>query len=113
MRIFHFWDFTTVVLYIIFLVGYLGSFTLLNNQIAQLDCLLSFAVAAVSAPRSYIRPQIFDEGHGLLELRELRHPCLELQEDVIYVANDAIFKKGKWEIYRMDLQPRNTFFFFF
>lgn len=77
-----------------FLVGYLASFTLLNNQIGQLDCLLSFAIAAVSAPRSYIRPKMFEEGHGILELRELRHPCLELQEDVIYVANDAVFSKG-------------------
>lgn len=76
------------------LVGYLASFTLLNNQIAQLDCLLSFATAAITAPRSYIRPEMFDEGHGVLELRELRHPCLELQEDVIYVANDVIFCKG-------------------
>lgn len=76
------------------IVGYIASFTLLNNQIAQLDCLLSFAIAAESAPRPYVRPQMFAEGFGTLELRELRHPCLELQEDVIYVANDAVFKKG-------------------
>lgn len=76
------------------LVGYLGPLTCLNNQMAQLDCLLSFAVAAISAPISYTRPKMFSEGHGILELKQLRHPCLELQEDVTFIPNDCYFKKG-------------------
>lgn len=61
---------------------------------AQLDCLLSFAVAAISAPICYTRPNMFPEGHGILELKQLRHPCLELQEDVTFIPNDCYFKKG-------------------
>lgn len=68
--------------------------TALNNHLAQLDCLLSFAVAAVSAPIPYVRPNMNPEGSGILELKDLRHPCLELQEDVTYIANDVYFKQG-------------------
>lgn len=76
------------------LVGYLGPLTALNNELAQLDCLLSFAVAAVSAPIPYVRPEMFAEGSGHLQLLDLRHPCLELQEDVNFIANDVNFKRG-------------------
>lgn len=67
---------------------------MLNHQLAQLDCLLSFAVAAVSAPIPYVRPDMHAEGTGLLQLKLLRHPCLELQEDVVFIANDVDFKQG-------------------
>lgn len=76
------------------LVGYLGPMGVLNHQLAQLDCLLSFAVAAVSAPIPYVRPEMFAEGTGRLQLTGLRHPCLELQEDVTFIANDVDFKQG-------------------
>lgn len=75
-------------------VGYLGPLSCVNNQLAQLDCLLSFAVAAITAPIAYTRPKMFSEGNGILALKGLRHPCLELQEDVVYIPNDCNFKKG-------------------
>lgn len=80
---------------IIIPVGYLGPLSNLNNHLAQLDCLLSFAVAAISSPNCYTRPKMFPEGSGILELKQLRHPCLELQEDVTFIPNDCYFKKGK------------------
>lgn len=80
-------------------LGYLGPLTCLNNEIAQLDCLVSFAIAAVTAPESYIRPKMHPEGHGLLKLEGVRHPCLELQEDVTYIANNAIFDKDETNMY--------------
>ena len=76
-------------------VGYSLPFSLLNYELAQLDCLLSFSVAAVSAPIPYVRPKMHPEGTGVLKLTDLRHPCLELQDDVTYIANDVEFKKGK------------------
>lgn len=76
-------------------MGYLPSLSCLNGQLAQLDCLLSFAVAAISAPISYVRPKMCSEGNGVLELKQLRHPCLELQDDVTFIPNDCYFKKGK------------------
>lgn len=80
-------------------IGYVEPWTMLNNHIAQLDCFLSFAVAAVSAPEPYVRPKLFEEGEGRLKLIQLRHPCLELQEDVNFIANDAIFQKDETTMY--------------
>ncbi|XP_055591799.1 DNA mismatch repair protein spellchecker 1 isoform X2 [Uranotaenia lowii] len=80
-------------------VGYVEPWTMLNNQIAQLDCFLSFAVAAASAPEPYIRPNMHPEGAGQLNLKQLRHPCLELQEDVNFIANDAVFTKDETTMY--------------
>lgn len=76
-------------------LGYLGSITRLNHQIAQIDCLLSFAVAAVSAPITYVKPKMVSEEPRVLKLRGLRHPCLELQDDVTYIANDIAFQNGE------------------
>lgn len=70
-------------------IGYVEPWTMLNNQIAQLDCFVSFAVAATSAPEPYVRPKIHLEGEGILKLTRLRHPCIELQEDVSFIANNA------------------------
>lgn len=72
-------------------LGYLPSFSTLNSNMAQLDCLVSFAIAAATAPIPYVRPTMVSEGKRVLELKGLRHPCLELQEDVTYIANDAVF----------------------
>lgn len=76
-------------------LGYLPALTTLNNLLAQLDCLISFAVAAESAPVPYVRPQMMSDGRRVLDLKGLRHPCLELQEDVTYIANDAVFEAGE------------------
>lgn len=80
-------------------IGYVEPWTMLNNQIAQLDCFVSFAIAAISAPEPYVRPKIFPQGEGRLKLTQLRHPCLELQEDVNFIANDAVFEKDKTTMY--------------
>lgn len=80
-------------------LGYLGSFTRLNHSIAQLDCLLSFAIAAVSAPIPYVKPKMSSEAPRELCLRGLRHPCLELQEDVTFIANDVAFKQNETNMF--------------
>lgn len=79
--------------------GYLGSFTRLNHYVAQTDCLLSFAVAAASAPTTYIKPKMRNEEPRVLKLRGLRHPCLELQDDVTYIANDISFQGGETNMF--------------
>lgn len=80
-------------------IGYIQSFTVLNNQIANLDCYLSFATAAISAPKKYVRPKMFHEGEGRLKLVELRHPCLELQDDIVFIPNNAVFQKNDTTMY--------------
>lgn len=57
------------------------------NQIARLDCLLSFATAA--AENNYIRPVI--EDNDVLDIRQGRHPVIERQLPIgeKYIANNV------------------------
>ncbi|XP_030378531.1 DNA mismatch repair protein spellchecker 1 [Scaptodrosophila lebanonensis] len=80
-------------------VGYSAPLTSLNNELAQLDCLCSFAVAARSAPTPYVRPTLLPPGSGKLLLKDVRHPCLELQEHVDFIANSVDFEKDKCNMY--------------
>ncbi|XP_062142962.1 DNA mismatch repair protein spellchecker 1 [Drosophila sulfurigaster albostrigata] len=80
-------------------VGYAAPLTSLNNELAQLDCLVSFANAARSAPTPYVRPKMLPEGAGQLQLDDVRHPCLELQEHVSFIANSVEFEKDKCNMF--------------
>ncbi|XP_017859257.1 PREDICTED: DNA mismatch repair protein spellchecker 1 [Drosophila arizonae] len=80
-------------------VGYAAPLTSLNNELAQLDCLVSFAIAARSAPTPYVRPMMLPEGAGQLLLEDVRHPCLELQEHVSFIANSVEFEKDKCNMF--------------
>lgn len=71
--------------------GYVGPFTRLNSIIAELDCYLSFAIAAVSAPTPYVRLKMSDASPRVLKLTGMFHPCLKLQEDITIIANDVAF----------------------
>ncbi|KAJ4001111.1 muts domain V-domain-containing protein [Lentinula boryana] len=69
----------------------------LNNLLAQLDVLLSFAHVSVNAPEAYVKPEILQSGEGSLILRDARHPCLEVQDDVSFIANDVEMIKDQSE----------------
>lgn len=75
-------------------IGYTNPLTTLNSELAQLDCLVSFAIAAQQAPIPYIRPKMLEEGTGQLILKDVRHPCVELQDHISYIANSVEFSKG-------------------
>ena len=66
------------------------------NQIARLDCLLSFATAA--RENNYIRPVISDD--ELLEIHQGRHPVIEKQLPIgeKYVANDVMLDSSTQQI---------------
>ncbi|MGL5980033.1 MAG: DNA mismatch repair protein MutS [Phocaeicola sp.] len=68
------------------LADYISSIQINANQIARLDCLLSFANAARA--NRYIRPIIEDS--DVLEIKQGRHPVIEKQLSIgeTYVAND-------------------------
>lgn len=51
--------------------------------------LISLAASAVNAPIPYVKPTIFERGAGSIKLEEARHPCLEVQEGVNFIANDV------------------------
>ncbi|GAA6018060.1 hypothetical protein JCM10207_006066 [Rhodosporidiobolus poonsookiae] len=61
----------------------------LNGVIAHIDVLQSLAASALAAPIPYIKPTVFERGGGSLRLEEARHPCLEVQEGINFIANDV------------------------
>ncbi|KAF9956380.1 MutS-like protein [Modicella reniformis] len=69
----------------------------LNTMVAQLDVLVSFAHVSVHAPLPYVKPHITAMGTGNVILKESRHPCLEVQEDVAFIPNDVNLVRGKTE----------------
>lgn len=66
------------------------------NQIARLDCLLSFATSA--RENNYIRPLIADD--DVLEIRQGRHPVIEKQLPIgeKYIANDVLLDSDTQQI---------------
>ncbi|KAF7348478.1 DNA mismatch repair protein 2 [Mycena venus] len=69
----------------------------LDNVIAHLDVILSFAHVSVNAPEPYVKPKVTQRGTGNLVLRDARHPCLEVQDDVSFIPNDIEMVKDKSE----------------
>lgn len=64
-------------------------------MLACLDVLASFSEVAAAAPKPYVRPTLHEEGAGLMILEQVRHPCLEVRDDMSFIANDLYFKQGK------------------
>ena len=66
------------------------------NQIARLDCLLSFA--NVARDNNYIRPII--EDNDVLDIRQGRHPVIEKQLPIgeKYIANDVMLDSTTQQI---------------
>ena len=61
----------------------------LAGVLAHLDVIVAFAHCSVHAPTSYVRPKIHLRGQGSTILREARHPCMEMQDDVQFITNDV------------------------
>jgi DNA mismatch repair protein MSH2 len=59
------------------------------------DVNFSFSHASSCAPIPYVRPRVHTIGDGDLILRAARHPCVELQDGVSFIENDAAFIRGK------------------
>ncbi|KAI8818608.1 muts domain V-domain-containing protein [Fimicolochytrium jonesii] len=68
--------------------SYFPVLELLNQSIAVLDVLVSFAHVAIHAPVPYVRPVLTKKGEGDVHLKAARHPCLEMQ-DVAFIDNDT------------------------
>ena len=66
------------------------------NQIARLDCLLSFA--NVARENNYIRPVI--EDNDVLDIRQGRHPVIEKQLPIgeKYIANDVVLDSSSQQV---------------
>ncbi|KAK0272252.1 MSH2 protein [Friedmanniomyces endolithicus] len=69
----------------------------LAGILAHLDVIVSFAHVSVHAPTSYVRPKIHARGTGNTILKEARHPCMEMQDDISFITNDVSLVRGESE----------------
>ncbi|XP_065837498.1 DNA mismatch repair protein Msh2-like [Oscarella lobularis] len=75
--------------------GYCEPLQSLGDLIAHLDVLVSFAHVSANAPIPYAKPSVLPKGEGLISLIDARHPCLELQDGVVFISNDTEFNKDE------------------
>nr|XP_032516742.1 DNA mismatch repair protein Msh2 [Danaus plexippus plexippus] len=64
----------------------------LSNIISKLDVLVSLSVVASTSSSKYTRPVLTTSIQDLV-LKDVRHPCLELQEGVSYIPNDVVLER--------------------
>ncbi|KAL8915478.1 MAG: hypothetical protein Q9171_000042 [Xanthocarpia ochracea] len=69
----------------------------LAGVLAHLDVIVSFAHVSVHAPTSYVCPTMHPRGTGNTVLKEARHPCMEMQDDVQFITNDVSLIRGSSE----------------
>ena len=69
----------------------------LAGVLAHLDVIVSFAHVSVHAPASYVRPKMHPRGTGSTILKEARHPCMEMQDDIQFITNDVSLIRGNSE----------------
>ncbi|CAG9799133.1 unnamed protein product [Chironomus riparius] len=78
--------------------GYSTPLMNLNHIIALLDLFLGLANVVQNSPGCYVRPQMFPASERVLQVDELRHPCLECQDDVQYIPNSVDLKVDENEL---------------
>lgn len=69
-------------------MSYLPVFELLSSLLAELDVLLSFAYVSSTSAIQYTRPILYEMGSNIINLKNGRHPCVEVQNNLTFIAND-------------------------
>lgn len=75
--------------------SYTPVFEKLAAVLAHLDVIISFAHVSAHAPTPYVRPTMHGRGTGNTVLKEARHPCMELQDDINFITNDVSLIRGE------------------
>src|SRR6201996_917781 len=58
---------------------------------------MSFAHVSCHAPTPYVRPKLHPRETGSTILKEARHPCMEMQDDISFITNDVTLIRGESE----------------
>ncbi|KAF2730877.1 DNA mismatch repair protein [Polyplosphaeria fusca] len=69
----------------------------LAGVLAHLDVIVAFAHVSIHAPTSYTRPKMHPRGTGNTILKEARHPCMEMQDDISFITNDVSLIRNESE----------------
>lgn len=67
----------------------------LSVILSNLDVIVSFAHVAAYSLAPYSRPKMYEAGTGDVILKEARHPCMEVQEGIEFIANDVNMVNGE------------------
>ena len=62
--------------------------------VAKLDALAGFADLAAESPTLYVRPTMLPATEWKVVLLGSRHPCVEMQDDMEFIKNDASLVPG-------------------
>lgn len=73
--------------------GYCEPMQQLSDLLAQLDVFIAFSMSAIGAPQPFTRPKLLPNEYGIINLKQARHPCLEVQENIDFIPNDVILEK--------------------
>ncbi|CAG2181506.1 unnamed protein product, partial [Oppiella nova] len=63
----------------------------LEILLTYLDVMVGLATTCLLPSIPYIRPKLLPKGSGKISLKQVRHPCLELQDNISYIPNDVSF----------------------
>lgn len=67
----------------------------LGEILAEIDVIVSFAHTSAFAKLPYIRPKMSTDGP--IVLKQARHPCMEAQDDMLFIPNDVTMEHGNSE----------------
>ncbi|KAF5380061.1 hypothetical protein D9615_006117 [Tricholomella constricta] len=74
-------------------------FTNKHTSLSDSDHTHSLAHVSAHSTDVYVKPKVVEKGSGNLILVESRHPCLEVQDDISFIANDVEMIKDKSEFH--------------
>ena len=74
--------------------GYVEALETASAFITDLDVFVSLAQVFSTTRSEYVFPQITPMGEGGIELRDARHPSVELQDEVTFIPNDCVLSRS-------------------
>lgn len=72
-------------------------FEQMATVLSHLDVIIAFAHVSSYAPTPYVRPKMHPRHTGNTILKEARHPCMEVQDDINFIPNDVELRRGTSE----------------